>query len=286
MIRVDTHFHPNFSFWLPESCIRRRARNIWETFRKRKLDMVFVSEHAFKHPRRSYEALMRYRPRNARTHLVPAVEALTKEGIDVVVFSRDTYVYGKKDILTPYRLTLEKLVARVQKDGRLYGVIAHPYVPSDSGILHHRSERTARKEERELHFVEKYNSSLVALRTVVSLLHLRGLFKRLTFQMNRTIRLPGALIPRGVIWLGGSDAHHLWDIGNCLLVHAPRPRDSRRLFDRILSPRYRRTFFWQPPRHPFCSIAADAVTDYREHLMRKLRLYGVDGIPRTEALRG
>lgn len=277
MLRVDTHFHPNFSFWLPEYLIRRRARKIWEMFRKRKLDAVFVSEHAFRNPLRSYETLMKYRPRNARTQLVPAVEALTREGIDMIVFSRDSYVFSRRDILTPYRLTIEQLIRRVQKNPRLHGVLPHPSIPSDTGILRHRTARETRKDECILHCAEAYNASLVGLRTLLSVCHLRGIFHRLSGQMERTIRMPARLLPHGIILLGGSDAHHLWDMGSCLLVHTRRPKNPQALFRAILSPRHRHTFFWKgEPRFPLFSVLADGCTALRERMIKKLHFYGVE----------
>ena len=284
MIRADCHFHPNFPFFLPEFFVRRHARKLWKTFQKRKLDTVFVAEHAFKLPLRSYRTLLRERPEKARTVLIPAVEALSKEGIDMIVFSRDQYVYTQKDIITPYRLTIGQLVTRVRQDRRLYGVIPHPFAPSDSGILRHESERDARREERTLHFVEKYNASLAALEQFLSAMHLTRLLRRLSLQAKNTTRLPVRMIPRGMIFLGGSDAHHVWDMGSCLLIHAPKPRDERRMFRALISPKHKRTFFWRRHRHPLYSMVSDGVTAFREHLMRKLKLFHVErALPRIPA---
>jgi hypothetical protein len=277
MIRVDSHFHPNFAFFLPEALIRRHARKIWETFKKRRLDVVFVSEHAFKSPRRSFETLEKYRPKNARTLLVPAIEVLTKEGVDMIVFSKDRTVFTRKELLTPYRLTIEQVVAYVRKDPRLFGAVVHPYAPSKSAIMNHRSARETMTDMRKLGFAEEFNTSLVPLRHTLSNFRLTRLLKRFVLRLNRTIRLPATLTPQGIIALGGSDAHHAWDIGSCLLVRAPRARGYADAFRKITSPRYKRSF-WYEPEHipPLLSIAIDGITAFREHFMRVLHLYRVD----------
>jgi len=276
MLRVDCHFHPNFPFFLGKYAVRSRARKIWAAFKKRRLDAVIVSEHAFKYPSRSFQTLMRNRPPGHPTQLIPAVEALSREGIDMIVFSRDGYVFTHKDIITPYRLSIRQLVARVHRDPRLYGVIAHPCILSDSGILHHYSERTTRRAEREARGAEKYNASLAATLAVITALHIRKLLRRTVTRIRETSCLPARLTPRGVMLLGGSDAHHVWDLGSCLLIHARRPATYDRLFRILVSPRFRRTFSWRRHRHPLLSVLADAVTSYREHLMRKLRWYRID----------
>ncbi len=279
MLRVDCHLHPNFPFFLPEFFVRRHAEKLWATFRKRKLDAVFVAEHAFKHPFRSYRTLLKYRPKGATTQIIPAVEALTREGIDMIVFSKDMYVYTQRDIITPYRLTIKQLVSRVQKDRRLHGVIPHPFAPSDSGILRHYSEAIARKDETILRFVEKYNASLTALEQFLSTLHLTRVLRQLSLSARNTTRLPVRLIPRGLTFLGGSDAHHVWDMGSCLVIHGPKPRTYADAFRTITSPRYKRTFVWRNHRHPLLSMISDGITAFREHLMRKWKLYGVDLLP-------
>ncbi|MEK7218510.1 MAG: hypothetical protein AAB728_03525, partial [Patescibacteria group bacterium] len=238
MIRVDTHFHPNFSFWLPEILIRRRSRKIWDTFRKRKLDVVFVAEHAYKHPRRSYETLLRCRPKGVRTAIIPAVETVSREGIDMIVFSKDGSVYGKRDILTPFKLPIERLVQRIHADPRLFGVIPHPYAPSRTGFLRSRPPSLLLKEEDVLRFAEKFNGALLSTRHILLFLHLTRLFNRMFKRISRTMCVPARMTPRGITILGGSDAHHVWDLGSYLCIHASCPRDFFRKFKAVINPRH------------------------------------------------
>lgn len=277
MIRVDSHFHPNFNWLLPEGFRRWQAGRIWRTFARRKLDAVLVAEHAFRLPRHSFETLQRYRPVGHPTQIFPAVEALSAEGIDMIVFSRNEHVYECADVIAPHRLSIEELVERVRRDPRLHGVIPHPYAPSASGILRHRTEAQARKEFSTLHAVEKFNASLLPLRAVLSSLHMTRLCRRFMKTLNATVTLPAHATPDGITFLGGSDAHHTWDIGSCLLIHTDRPAGENALFAALLSPSFARTFHWEPPHIPApLSILIDGWTAFREHWMRKWRLYEIE----------
>ncbi|MFA6523510.1 MAG: hypothetical protein WCS85_04045 [Candidatus Peribacteraceae bacterium] len=278
MLRVDCHFHPNFAFFLPEAVRRWQAKRIWKAFQKRKLDCVFISEHAYKHPARSFGTLERYRPNDATTVIIPAVEALTKEGIDVIVFSRDTHVYAQRDILTPFGLPIRKLIDRVRRDPRLHGVIPHPYAPSETGFLRFRTATELRKDERTLHFAEKYNGALQSLEALLVQLRLAHLLRRFNLRIRHTLTCPAQAVPAGIIALGGSDAHHLWDLGSCLRINAPKIRRSfDELFDVITSGGSGRSFSWESRgRFPLLTFFVDAMTALRERCIKGFHLYAVD----------
>ncbi|MBI96784.1 hypothetical protein CL656_06535, partial [bacterium] len=92
MFRIDCHFHPNFSF-LSKYKIKKKAKKIWSKFKDCKLDIVICSEHNFKKPKEAYFELMKYKPKDHNTLLLPGVEATTKEGIDIILFSDSPSFY-------------------------------------------------------------------------------------------------------------------------------------------------------------------------------------------------
>lgn len=277
MIRVDSHFHPNFSFLLPERFRRRRAARIWRAFARHKLDVVFVCEHSYKRPARSFDCLRKYRPADAMTMLVPAVEALTKEGMDVIVFSRDEHVYTCKDILTPRRLSMDALLRRVCADRRLFAVIPHPFIPCSTGLIHHRTREETRDCIRRAHFVEKYNASLRPLDALIGHLGLRHIFRKTLRRLRQTADVPAAMIDKGVIIFGGSDAHHWWDIGTHLVIHADRPRSAAALFSIVTRDTHPRRIVWQKRGVSLCiPCLFDVVVVFLENMRKKLRLWQID----------
>lgn len=277
MIRVDSHFHPNFNFLLPQHSLQKHAARLWKEFVRTRLDVVFISEHAYKHPARSYEHMQRAKPAGSRTMLVPAVEALTKEGMDVIVFSRDEHVYSQRDILTPYKLTMDKLLQRICADHRLYAIIPHPFLPSNTGLINHRKREETKDCIRRAHFVEKYNSSLRPLEHFLRCTGLMRFCKKKMRRFRKTADVPGNMIDKGVLVFGGSDAHHWWDIGTHLVIHAPRPRTDSALFRALLHDKHRRTIVWN--RKPIAlalELGTSAVTVFLEAMRKAFGIWQLD----------
>lgn len=132
-IKVDYHFHPNLPLFLPffkAYLSNKRARAIWNEFTKHKLDAVLISEHAYKNPRKTFEILEKNKPKNAKTQIIPAIEVLTKESTDVIVFAKNKKdIYYYPELLTPRGLSMKELVSLINKDPLLYGIVVHPYTP-------------------------------------------------------------------------------------------------------------------------------------------------------------
>jgi hypothetical protein len=240
MLRADTHFHTNFAF-ISKRLIERRAKKFWEQFKKYDLDVVVLTEHAFKSPASSYKYLMKHRPDNATTHVVPGVEAVTKEGIDVIVFSKDEHIYEQKDVLTPYGLTVRELADRVKEDDRLHAVVTHPFMMSDTAITLHYKEDYIKDLAKELGILEKHNAALVPLRSFLSKIKANKLLGPVYKRMERIEDAPNEFVEGDVCIFGGSDAHYPRDIGPHVKIHA-EGNTFDEIFERLVDPSHKREF--------------------------------------------
>jgi hypothetical protein len=278
VIRVDSHFHPNINFLLPERLKQKHVSRFWREFDRNNLDAVFISEHSYKHPARSYQYMKRYRPKGAKTMLVPAVEALTKEGMDVIVFSRDEHVYSRKDILTPYGLTMDLLLKRVCEDHRLFAIIPHPFIPCSTGLMHHRKREETKDCIRRAHFVEKYNASLRPLQHLICVWKLQRFFRRKIHQLMNTANVPSAMIDKGVIVFGGSDAHRWWDIGTHLLIHTNCPVSPKALFNVLIKDdKSLRTIVWRRKKLSLVrDLLSNGIAVFLEGARKFLSIWQVD----------
>lgn len=277
MIRVDSHFHPNFNFLLPKRLLVRRARNIWRAFAHHKLDVVFVSEHSFKNPARSYRFLLAHKPAGCTTMLVPAVEALSAEGMELIVFSQDEHVYRQQDILTPFGLPMDEMLSRVQADPALHAILPHPFIPSGTGMMRHHTQEETCTCIRSAHCVEKYNASFIPLRRLLKRMGLTHLLHGLSGKLDDTSVCPGCMIDQGIAVFGGSDAHHWRDIGSHLLIHAERPATDKALFAEVTGGTHKRTMVWTRRHMPLLvAIAAETWTTLQEHTRKQLGIWRLD----------
>src|SRR5210317_1642738 len=135
MIKVDYHFHPNFTY-SSGFLTKKRAIKLWDKFQLESLDFVVCTEHVFRRPIKAYQNMMKYRPANNNTILFPGLEYITSEGIDLIVFSKDpSNVYGIQDLLTPFLLSVENVFNLVRNNEDLKLIVPHPSTPSSTGIL-------------------------------------------------------------------------------------------------------------------------------------------------------
>ncbi len=217
MKRIDTHFHPNFLFRLPKPFwVIRQAKNIRNGFKKHDLDAVIITEHVFKNPALSYKILLEQKPADAKTLLIPWVEASTIEWIDMIVFSKDTYVYTCEPIMTTKHLSFDEMIEYVNNDDRLYGVVTHPFSPSQTAVTKHYPIEKVLEATKKLWYIEKHNASFIGIKRRLESWSLSSLslVKKFLDQIALLDDVPSEHYEKDSILLWGSDAHHpddLWD---------------------------------------------------------------------------
>jgi hypothetical protein len=272
-IKVDYHFHPNFPFFIPllgEWFSKIKARFIWKAFEKHDLDMVIITEHSFKHPKKTFGHLDAARPKNAKTLIVPGVEVLTKEGTDVIVFAKDKKdIYSHKELLTPRKLSVLELIDFVKKHKELRGIVTHPFTPGKSGIINSHGVDLTKFAVKELGMVEVHNCSFTALIRLLEVSRLHKIMKKIYFQAISTAEAPGIILSENVVITGGSDAHRHWEIGDHMLINV----DSKE--DVFISATTKSGTIVRRKKY-ILGLLPNLVTISREGLMRKLRLYSSD----------
>lgn len=272
-IKIDCHFHPNFPLSIPflgKYLSNKKAKSIWKAFAKSDLNAVLVTEHSYKHPIKSFEILEKNKPKHAKTKIIPGIEVLTKEGTDIIVFSKNQKdIYSHIELLTPWELKILELIKFIKKHQLLYGIVVHPYTPGTTGIVRNNGMETTKKAIKELGFVEFYNCSFTALIKLLSFLKLDKIFKRKYSQMINTASAPDILRVNNPIITGGSDAHHSWEIGDCMEIEAD---NQKNIFEIIIASSGK---IIRKNKHPL-TLAANIFTAMTEWLMKNLHLYTVD----------
>jgi hypothetical protein len=234
-IFVDYHFHPNFRFGIREA---NRAKRIWRAFQKHDLGVVVVSEHNWKSPRRSYELLEEHRPAGCRTVLLPGVEVLTREGLDIVVFSHDVAWYGDAalaGLLQPYRLTFDQTAEIVAGESAMAAYLPHPFTRGTTGAVEFYGEELAAAQVRRIGGVEVSNNSYDDCLRIVG-----RICSRVLPETHRRMSLTQDIAEEFLETTGaaffahGSDAHFPDEVGyGCLMEAESRPETPADAFDLV-----------------------------------------------------
>lgn len=230
MIAIDSHFHPNFPLF-SSFLTKRKANAIWKAFQKHGLSLVLVTEHAYKNPQKSYIELLRHRPDNHQTFLVPGIECLTSEGIDMIAFSRKPdEIFSHKKLMTPYGLSITGMVDYIASHDDLYGIVVHPHTPGTTSIARIGGIDVTLNAIKTLGFLEKHNCSMNVLKHVMKKTGLFRVFKKKFSQISETAIAPEYLQIEAKIMTCGSDAHAPSDIGDYMGIDVPYKNDYEYLF--------------------------------------------------------
>lgn len=234
---VDYHFHPNFRFGRWEA---KKAWRIWNAFRRHDLGAVVVSEHNWKRPQESFELLAKHRPSGARTVLLPGVEVLTREGLDIVVFGSDPSWYrdrGASGLLEPYRLSVEQTVDLVSSREGMAAFLPHPFTRGTTGAVDFYGEELAATLAGRIGGVEVSNNCYDDCLKMVG-----PLCSRVLPDTHRRMSLTQSITEEFLDLAGvgffahGSDAHFPGELGyGCLMDVAAPPLDPHHAFELMTS---------------------------------------------------
>jgi len=95
--------------------------------------VVLSTEHVYKNPKRAFEFMKKFQPEGVL--VVPGMEYVTKEGVDIIVFSKSESIYSYKELF-PLEMTLNEFLDFVDNHNDLYTFLTHPYLKSKTGIVH------------------------------------------------------------------------------------------------------------------------------------------------------
>lgn len=220
--RIDYHFHPN----LPrsENKALEKCRQWWKYFKKHNINCVIVAEHSYKNPKRAFELMNKTKP--ARMFCIPGIEYCTKEGIDIVLFSKTNKIYSIKELKT-FSLTYKETVALVLKNKSLFSFVTHPHTLGLTSVIRKIGYLDYYKYVNKLEAVEIYNGAFDNLYLLLNKFPLNLLSKSKINAIKKNQELPKKDYPKKIKFLAaGSDAHQLIEVGSCYEVNAKNAFDA------------------------------------------------------------
>jgi len=214
-LRVDYHFHPN----LPKSETKavEKCKRWWKKFSEEKINCIIVTEHSYKDPERAYSLINKTKPKGM--HCIPGVEYCTREGIDIIIFSKREKIYDIKELET-FKLNFEETLRLIEKRKDLFATVTHPYTLGLTSVLDKLGWKVYQDAVNRLGSVEISNGSFDILEKVLPCF----LFRSKLAKIQKHKELPKNEYPKKVRFLtAGSDAHQISEVGNCVELETTKP---------------------------------------------------------------
>jgi len=250
-ICVDYHFHAN----LPkdDKKAEKHIKEYWKWLDESGIDVVLSTEHVYKNPKRAFEFLNKFKPENKV--VIPGMEYVTKEGVDIIVFSKDEKIYDYSELKT-FSMTLDKFLDFVATNEDLYTFVTHPYLKSKTGIVKNLGYKKFQEVLERVNALEVISGN--ALKQKLFKFYLLNLFSKSNFCFKQKINFPNKKFyisredydPKKISFIAvGSDAHQFGEVGNCLKLKY----DGGDVFERLVNSKDGEIFV-RPRRHNLKSL--------------------------------
>lgn len=206
MLTFDLHYHANIH-QLPRIQRRLRLRSIARALHANGLDYLASTEHSYKKPLDAYLYLAETLE-NAHTRVIPGVEAVTSEGIDIIYLFRDEEQMrlAGREIVSFKRSVLD--VKRIAQATGAVSILPHPFHICRSAAGNVLCRRSYNALLRSCDYVEIHNGSALTMEQRLSASMTLPLFRKTAEKLRRTIDLPMKDRGRNAGWAVGSDAHY------------------------------------------------------------------------------
>jgi hypothetical protein len=230
-LRIDYHSHPNLS--KINSIALKKCKKWWRFFEKNKINCVLITEHAYKNPRRAFEFMNKTKPKGF--FCFPGVECVTKEGVDIVIFSNNPKIYKLKQ-LAPLKTTYNEIIKLVCSKKYLYSYVTHPYTLGLTSVINKLGNKVYKDSVKKLGALEISNGAFDNLECFFRLFPLRFFFKSKLSKISLTKHIPKKDYPKPIKFLAaGSDAHFPEDLGNHFEINTPSKTISENKVFQLLS---------------------------------------------------
>ena len=171
------------------------------------IDYVASTEHSYKKPLEAYLRLEEM-TRDLKTEIIPGVESVTSEGVDVIFLYRtaDDLRRGLGQLQT-FRWSARD-VARISRDTDAITIVPHPFHIGKSSAGNVLSRRAYQQLLKMSDYVEIHNGSALAVEKRLSRSRMKTLFKESHLKLDKTLNLPPEDRGEGLGWAISSDAHY------------------------------------------------------------------------------
>jgi len=259
IFKIDYHFHPSLPLNKEEAL--EKCKRWWVEYAKYGINVLIVTEHIYENPKFSYEMMRLTRPKNC--FVFPGVEYLTKEGIDIIIFSKKPDFYGLRELL-PYKMTYKSTLEFVYKN-KLEACVTHPYTLGNTSIIHILGYKIFHKSVDKLGVVEITNTSFLNLRNAIREYHLQRLLKKEMIGINRTMHLPHKDYPKKIKFLAaGSDAHYFSEVGTYVRLNC----DPKDLFFRLTHDKNPQVIRKRSIRADYLLLLEESLNSFKEYMLK------------------
>jgi len=212
-VKVDMHVHPN----LPKSDERAiaKAGEWWAVLKKKGIMCIISAEHCYSNPKRNFWIMEKTAPKGFI--VLPGVEAISKEGVDIVAFYKDSSIYREKKLLLPYSMKTDVIVGYLNKRGYAY-YISHPFTLGTTSIIKNLGEEKALRIMNKAKSVEIHNTAFSGAARFLEKTGLSIVFRNKYQKMVNVENLPEEYWKNIKFISGGSDAHKPSDLGSCMTL--------------------------------------------------------------------
>ena len=194
----DFHFHLNSKGG--NGALKRAHKALMNAAH---LDFLCSTEHAYKNPVEAYYYLAEASA-NTKTSVIPGVEAISKEGIDLIAIFRSVDELKKSIFNTPFSWSIFDL-DNVSGDAII--IMPHMFTPSKTGVVTTLGQDAAMRIVERCDYVEVNNGAFYDLvHSGVS--HVFP--KKYRRKIEMTASMPPLQIPKTGGYSIGSDAHEPW----------------------------------------------------------------------------
>ena len=206
MITFDLHYHTNVYRSL-KSTRNRRLQRHRDCLAETGVDYVASTEHAYKRPLDAF-LYLRDATHDIHTEVLPGVEAISSEGIDIIfLYPTEEGLRKGVQALKPFSWSVWDTAAIAAETGALT-IIPHPFTPGKSGIVAGIGEAGFMEVQKSCDYVETHNGLSLFLIDLYARRPEALKVEKSNANIQKTFNLPEEFIVPGVGRAVSSDAHH------------------------------------------------------------------------------
>ena len=206
MLTFDLHFHANIHRMPRRSKALRLQKVRWQ-MEHTGIDFIASTEHSYKKPLEAYQCLAEA-ARGLGTEIIPGVESVSQEGIDVIFLYRTEEALAQGlERLQSFRWSVRD-VARIARDTEAITIVPHPFHIGKSSAGNILSRRAYRQLLTMCDYIEIHNGSALNVEERLSRIRTKSIFKSARLKLDKTLNLPLEDRGEGLGWAISSDAHY------------------------------------------------------------------------------